>query len=634
MKIAYEHIAGSINPKPSLEDLSDKLFQLGHEHEIEGKIFNIEFTPNRGDCLSVDGILRDLSVFYQVESNDTVFDENIDSLSIDFINDAKDACPHLSFLMIKIDSNISPYHGSFANYFIDLDINKNNFFSDISNYISYETGQPIHCYDYSKINSPISLQKSNINSSFNTLLDKKVELSGENLLFFDANNNIINLAGVIGSKSTACSDKTDTVLVECAYFNPEDVIGKSVTYDIKSDAAHKFERGVDPMCHQKVLRKFISIVSDHTNIKELEIYTYSGKNITPRILPLNLEKINGILGTGINKKKYIDILTKLGFDINDDLISIPSHRSDINSQNDLAEEIARVIGYDNITPQSISIPDSSTDTAYNPENHIKGYLIDNGFYETINSPFVSTNNENSIKLDNPLDSNRNFLRTELKKSLLDNLLYNERRQKDSVKLFEISDIYHNNSKQPLRKLGIIGSGRVGKNYLDFNKQIDQNYLNSILHPLINFEDLHFELIPRDELDTKIKSQIFYSEIIINDNIFNLETEVKSSPPNKFVKYVQISDFPSSSRDLSFSLEDSSKFKELEELLFRHKGGLVKEIFIFDYFINKKLNILKVGVRIVFQGSNTTLTEKEISREINKIINNALIVDGVSIPGLN
>ena len=131
MKIAYEHIAGSINPKPSLEDLSDKLFQLGHEHEIEGKIFNIEFTPNRGDCLSVDGILRDLSVFYQVESNDTVFDENIDSLSIYFINDAKDACPHLSFLMIKIDSNISPYHGSFANYFIDLDINKNNFFSDI-----------------------------------------------------------------------------------------------------------------------------------------------------------------------------------------------------------------------------------------------------------------------------------------------------------------------------------------------------------------------------------------------------------------------------------------------------------------------------------------------------------------------
>ena len=634
MKIAYEHIAGSINPKPSIEDLSDKLFQLGHEHEIEGKIFNIEFTPNRGDCLSVDGILRDLSVFYQVENIETVCDKDIDNLSIDFINDAKDSCPHISFLMIKIDRNISPYHGNFANYFIDLDIGKNNFFTDISNYISYETGQPTHCYDYSKLNSPISLKKSNINSSFDTLLDKKIELTGENLLFFDANNNIINLAGVVGSKSTACSDKTDTVLVECAYFNPEDIIGKSVSYDIKSDAAHKFERGVDPMCHQKVLRKFLSIVREHTNITELEIYTYSGKNITLRILPLNLEKINGILGINISKRKYIDILSKLGFDINDDLISIPSHRSDINSQNDLAEEIARVIGYDNIAPQSISIPKSLRDEAFNTEKHIKGFLIDNGFYETINSPFVATDNENSIKLDNPLDSNRNFLRTELKKSLIDCLLYNERRQKDSVKLFEISDIYHINNEQPIRKLGIIGSGRLGKNYLDFNKQIDQNYLNSVLFPLINGENLDFELIPRDKLDTKIKSQIFYSEIIINDGIFNFESEVKSSPPNKFAKYMQISDFPSSSRDLSFSLENSSKFKELEAILFNQKKGLVKEIFIFDYFINNKLNILKVGVRFVFQASNSTLTEKDISSEMNKIINNVLIVDGVSIPGLN
>ena len=634
MKIAYEHIAGSINPKPSIEDLSDKLFQLGHEHEIEGKIFNIEFTPNRGDCLSVDGILRDLSVFYQVENIETVCDKDIDNLSIDFINDAKDSCPHISFLMIKIDRNISPYHGNFANYFIDLDIGKNNFFTDISNYISYETGQPTHCYDYSKLNSPISLKKSNINSSFDTLLDKKIELTGENLLFFDANNNIINLAGVVGSKSTACSDKTDTVLVECAYFNPEDVIGKSVSYDIKSDAAHKFERGVDPMCHQKVLRKFLSIVREHTNITELEIYTYSGKNITLRILPLNLEKINGILGINISKRKYIDILSKLGFDINDDLISIPSHRSDINSQNDLAEEIARVIGYDNIAPQSISIPKSLRDEAFNTEKHIKGFLIDNGFYETINSPFVATDNENSIKLDNPLDSNRNFLRTELKKSLIDCLLYNERRQKDSVKLFEISDIYHINKEQPIRKLGIIGSGRLGKNYLDFNKQIDQNYLNSVLFPLINGENLHFELIPRDKLDTKIKSQIFYSEIVINDGIFNFESEVKSSSPNKFAKYMQISDFPSSSRDLSFSLENSSKFKELEAILFNQKKGLVKEIFIFDYFINNKLNILKVGVRFVFQASNSTLTEKDISSEMNKIINNVLIVDGVSIPGLN
>jgi len=139
---------------------------------------------------------------------------------------------------------------------------------------------------------------------------------------------------------------------------------------------------------------------------------------------------------------------------------VPSFRSDIRTQNDLAEEVARVIGYDNIPRLEISIPKSEKPNYKDIENKLRYFLLDHGFYEVINSPFVSLKSEEAIKVDNPLDSNREFLRTNITDSLIENLLFNERRQKDSVKLFEISDIYSsNNGISKERKLSLIASGR-------------------------------------------------------------------------------------------------------------------------------------------------------------------------------
>ena len=155
-----------------------------------------------------------------------------------------------------------------------------------------------------------------------------------------------------------------------------------------------------------------------------------------------------------------DYLTKLGFNIDNNKIVYPSYRSDIKTENDIAEEVARVIGYNNIPTQPIKIPKLSTTPAQNLElleQNIKSLLISEGFFEVINDPFVNHETNNSIKLDNPLDSRRKNLRINLEKSLIDNLLYNERRQQDSIKLFEITDVYYLEKKQlkNKRKLGII-----------------------------------------------------------------------------------------------------------------------------------------------------------------------------------
>ena len=641
MKIAYEHLIKFIPSRPSIENISEKFFQLGHEHEIENNIFDMELTPNRGDCLSINGLLRDLSVFYEVTPNNEIYTDDIKSLDINFINNSPEACPSISFLKIKIQGEVSAYKGIFQDYFDDLDVNKNNFFTDISNYISYETGQPTHCYDAEKVTSLISLETTIEKYEFKTLLDKTIKLEDENLVFVQ-NDEVINLAGVMGGSSTACSKDTKSVIVECAYFNPENVIGQSIKYDIKSDAAHKFERGVDPLCHEKVLRRFLKIVDEHATIKNVEIFKrdYISHNSTE--IPFSIERINNILGLSCNSEELQDYLTKLGFNIDKNKIIAPSYRSDIKTENDIAEEVARVIGYNNIPTQPIKIPKLSNTSAKNLElleNNIKTLLISEGFFEVINDPFVNHETNNSIKLDNPLDSGRKNLRINLEKSLIDNLLYNERRQQDSIKLFEITDVYYIEKKElkSKRKLGIICSGRVGKNYLDFSRKIDSKYLTNILEKFNKKISFNPHLINRDELETKLNDKIIYLEIDLNElenyDFDILDKEKFILNKNNFKKYIPISSFPSSVRDLSFAVADKEKYHDLQNLLLDYKDILIKEIFVFDFYHNENKDEIKIGFRFVFQSNSSTITEGEVNNIMNEIIEKALSIPSVEIPGL-
>jgi Phenylalanyl-tRNA synthetase beta subunit len=136
MKISYEHLKKNIEEKPSLSNISNSLFQLGHEHTIEDNIFDIEFTPNRGDCLSIRGLLRDLNAFYISKIDNSIFNKPIDNFDFNFKNSIPKICPNISFLKIEIEKINQDYSGPLKKYFEDMKLNKNNFFTDISNYIS------------------------------------------------------------------------------------------------------------------------------------------------------------------------------------------------------------------------------------------------------------------------------------------------------------------------------------------------------------------------------------------------------------------------------------------------------------------------------------------------------------------
>ena len=645
MKIVYSHLLNFLKKKPSLEELSDKLFQLGHEHETEGEVIDLEITPNRGDCLSLKGIARDLNHFYKADLDTEHYDADIPESDFSFENKAEDLCPNISFVEIEVEGKVKAYAPYLESYFQDLKLNKNNLFTDISNYLAYETGQPTHCYDATKINGPLVLEKRNKQEKFKTLLGSEIELKGENLVF-TINDVAVDLAGTMGDESTSCSENTMKVLVECAYFKPEEILGKARQYNLNSEASYKFERGVDFLAQEQVLRRFIAIVSDHVKIKSLALKTEQRKK-DKREVEFDSERLNKIIGTDLTETEQKEYLNSLYFKI-DDKVVVPSHRSDIDQLNDLAEEVTRMIGYDNIASKALALPVKAKKIEANFEDLCRSYLINNGFFEVVNFPFNDNQDEAAISVDNPLDKQRSKMRVCITKSIKENVVFNQNRQKDSIKFFEFSDIYTKDGNE--NKLAVIVSGRTNKNFKEFNAQLDYSYLKGLINTIffeILGKELNFELdqsknydlyetvycddvqigrigkLSKEFVGSKTKTPVFSFEIVLN----NLQLPAK--------KQSKISDFPASYRDLSFSLDSHENLEDLSAMIKKHKkySELMTDCFVFDLFENKKQNILKVGYRFKFQAIDKNITDEETEAVMNPLIEESLEISGVSIEGI-
>ena len=644
MKIVYSHLLNLLEQQPNLKELSDLLFQLGHEHEIDGEVLDMEITPNRGDCLSLKGLARDLNYFYQTKELPKS-DMTLPALELQFDNKALDVCPNISFMQIEIEQVPTKYEPYLEAYFADLGINKNNFFTDISNYLAYESGQPTHCFDQSTMEGYFSLEKKELKTKFNTLLGSEIELTDDNLVF-SLDDEVISLAGTMGGASTACSTNTTNALVECAYFKPEEILGKARKYNLSSEAAYKFERGVDYLCQEDVLRRFLQIVCDHTNVKSVSIYSEQSKKALTEVV-YDSSKLNSVIGIDITEQEQLSYLSALGFKAGKNM-TVPPHRSDVDQLNDLAEEVTRMIGYNNIPSQVLALPVRAKKQQRSFEELVGNYLINQGCFEVINNPFTDFVSKEAIAVDNPLDKQRGMLRTCLMNSIRANIAYNQNRQKDSIKFFEFSDIYKISGSE--RRFALAVSGRINKNAAEFNAQLDYAYLKGLVNNICNdilkvqatyklsdqsgydfYESLSLNgiklgglgKISKDTIDSKVKTPVFACELTI-DNL--------AVPDNQFTS---ISDFPASYRDLSFSLSDLAKVGILTELVNDVTNGndLLTESFIFDFFQNKKLNLLKLGFRFKFQAEDKSLTDEEIDEIMDKLISKSLTLDGISIEGL-
>ena len=450
----------------------------------------------------------------------------------------------------------------------------------------------------------------------------------------------------MGDESTSCSEDTTKVLVECAYFKPEEILGKARQYNLNSEASYKFERGVDFLAQEQVLRRFIAVVADHAKIKSLALKTEQRK-VDRTEVKFDSERLNKIIGTELTEKEQKNYLNSLYF-MTDDKVEVPSHRSDVDQLNDLAEEITRMIGYDNIAPKALALPVKAKKIEANFEELCRDYLVNNGFFEVVNFPFNDNQDDSAISVDNPLDKQRSKMRVCITKSIKENVVFNQNRQKDSIKLFEFSDIYTKDGNE--NKLAVIVSGKTNKNFKEFNAQLDYSYLKGLIKTIFSEilgKELNFELdqsqnydlyekvycndahigrigkLSKEFVGSKTKTPVFSFEIAIN----NLKLPTK--------KLNKISDYPASYRDLSFSLDNHENLEQLATLIKKYKKSseLMVDCFVFDLFENKKQNLLKVGYRFKFQALENNITDEETEAVMNPLIKESLQIDGINIEGL-
>ncbi len=453
---------------------------------LNDEIIEIDLTPNRGDCLSLLGLRQELVANLDVTFENTVNPsadlstlEESSSLTIDL--KASEACPQYFAAQIQGVDNSKPVPLWLKERLRRSGIASNNLIADITNLVMLETGQPLHAFDASTIGDVITVRYGNNEKV--TLLDASEIEVMPNTLVIANESNVLALAGVMGCDSSKVTESTHSVVLEAAHFDPIVIAGKTRDYNVVSDAAYRFERGVDSEITCSAFARAIYLIqtlaTDSDHASETFVASSVVKDYLPNLKQIAIEAndINSVLGTSLDLSQITDIFTRLNFKISKQsdtlLIEVPVRRFDITIKEDLIEEIARLIGYDklpraiyqsvaNASADGVSNYKSDADTTYDLVYSIKQRCASLGLSEVVNYSFIDqTENalfceSEAVTLLNPISSDLSVMRSSLIPGLIKNIKTNLSRQKNNIQIFEIGNCFSGSLSQVTQDLNIAG----------------------------------------------------------------------------------------------------------------------------------------------------------------------------------
>lgn len=519
-----------------LSDVKNGIWILPNETPLDVDIFEylnlndeiveVSITPNRGDCLSLRGIAREIAVINQLEidlGHTTEIENNhtVNPVKIN-ISDPME-CPRYAGRVIKNINNKATTPIWMQEKLRRSGIKSIYPIVDITNYVMLELGQPMHAFDLDRLSDEISVRHSKEGEKLLLLDGNEITLKKEDLVIANKDHPIA-LAGVMGGQSTAISEVTENVFLESAFFTPQIIAGRARKYGLFTDSAQRFERGVDPMLTKRAIERATELLLEimatpQTKISDIheEIAHDYFKN---HYIKLRHSRIKRVLGIEIDSKQVNNILSRLGLElINVENTAdpvyeylIPSHRFDLNIEVDLLEELARVYGYNNI-PNITPVRALEIMTVQPMDmllNTIRDGLSSRGYHEAINYSFtdhelqeefyMGSHMESSVKLVNPISSELSELRQSLCPGLIKNAEYNFSRQAQEVKLYEIGKCFNlnpdNSVSEELKLAGILAGARTSENWHDKTIKVDfydaKGDLEVILHALgMGVDDLNF-----------------------------------------------------------------------------------------------------------------------------------------------
>ena len=640
---------------------------------LDDVVFELEITPNRPDCLSLIGVAREIRAetgnplkLPTVDPQES--DINIRDLTSVTI-DAPDLCPRYAARVIQ-GVKVTESPAWLQQRLESVGIGVINNIVDVTNFVLMEYGQPLHAFDYHKLaENRIVVRRARDDEQITTIDEVERELTSDTLVIADAEKPVA-LAGIMGGYNSEITETTCDVLLESAYFNPLSIRATAKALGISTEASYRFERGADPGAVLAALDRAAQLIAELTGgtICDGIVDVYPGQQPLTEI-QLRPERVNFVLGTTIETAEMVQILDRLGFDV--DItgkvyqVVVPTFRSDVTREIDLIEEIARVYGYDNIptTLPKGDIPVPAPTPKTEARRRIKHFLLAAGMMEAVNYSFCDPNCfdkirlnaddplRNTLQLRNPLSPEMSVLRTTLTPGLLENAQHNRNHQIDTIALFEIGGVFVHDGeeKEPERVTGVL-AGQIGEGvYSDPYRHPDFFDIKGLVegmlevcgvvdwtlqktdaptfHPGRNaevllgnrrigvFGEVHPEVL--ENYDLPYKAYLFEFDL---EGLADAATFAKRFEP--------ISIYPKVARDLAIVVDKETLSDMPTELIYTTGGDSVDSVRLFDVYEGEQVPEGKksLAYTITYHSATETLTDKAVNTlhdEVVKCLNREL-----------
>ena len=635
------------------------------ESILADTVLDIELTPNRSDCYSVTGIAREIAAL----TNKTLCmpimapptTSTNDTLTIKI--EAPDLCPRYTGAIIK-NVKIQESPDWLKDRLKKTGLNPINNIVDITNFVMYELNQPMHAFDLSTIpNNVVKIRRSSEDESITLLDGQTLSLDTETLVIADESNPIA-LAGIMGGQSTQITEHTTDILLESASFDGFNNRQSSDKYRVKTDASIRFEKSLNLELPVYGLNRAISLITQMLEASYLDAYidVDTDPEKESQEIRLTTNKIISILGMDIAIPKCLDVLTSLGITCSEvsehELVcTIPYWRNDITLPEDLVEEIIRIVGYDEVPIRMLSsqIPHHQTNNPYIEKEAIRDLLVKSGLQEIISYPLTDDSSiaklelsdtlPKSINVLNPMSGLYTQLRTSLRQSLLATLQQNQFYSEGPFKLFELGRVFYPSDEGlPNENERITGicTGQKSPNHWNLHPEDISFYdTKGILEQVFAGLNINVEysLGSDGSYETNQSATISYLGTVIGtigrvkksvlqnfdiqlEPVFMFDIELSkilSANPPANNKFEQISRFPEAIRDLALIVDDTTNSSDITAQIL--KQPYVTAVDIFDVYSGDELDPGKksLGIRIHFQSMSETLTNEQISKQIDAII---------------
>lgn len=619
---------------------------------LDDQIIELLLTPNRGDCLSVSGVAREISALNNsaYQRKKTEIPEQTGQQSRDVIINEPAACPrYVGQVIENVDvSRLSPIW--LTEKLRRCGVQSINPVVDITNFVMLELGQPMHAFDNDKLQGEICIRYASSNEKVELLNGQKYTLSTDTLLISD-DNGALAMAGIMGGLASATTDNTKNIFLESAFFNPHTIIGKARQYGLHTDSSHRFERGVDFQMQRWAIDRAIQLIVTVCGGQPGPIIEIISENDLPVLKQVHLRRsqIKRLLGITLADEDVLGIFSRLGMPIEAHdkgwLVTAPSFRFDIAIEADLIEEIARIYGYNNIKTQS-PVVHLNMHKENKLQTHIKKMrqlLVDRGYQEAITYSFVDAKileilnpGVKALPLANPITSELSVMRTSLLPGLVGALLHNQKRQQSRIRLFETGLIFKN--KQKLSQIpafaGII-SGNIDKNQWGIcNRACDLFDLKKDIEALFDLNtykiSVHFEPIEHSALHPGQSANIIHNNqqlgfiaalhpytqkiLGLNKEAFVFEIELDNISKQIPTKYKKISKFPSVQRDISITVAEEISIAEIMDWIRKTTPDVLHKLELFDVYRGEAIDLGKksLALGLTFQHTSSTLTDSGVA----------------------